>query len=271
MESIIQSTNDEISTVYPDTDYNKLEKIVSVTINGAVSAQLYDYIGDETTLYNAIRDTKCGAASQRCTVTNPSSRRRLGTSEIFVNEYQFEMVIEIEMDQYTYVDGTNLDDPSFITALESTLGITHDDAYTVSVETNVVLIGVTLKAENKNDQPLQESLIDDMEFIYNNITLYVEDLVDTLGIYSDYVKSTDLILCPVDRTCNGQGNDKCDTMTGICSCEYFNDNYWWGINCETLCECNHGAECIKGICHCEFPRWGLRCDNVRTECEQCLL
>jgi hypothetical protein len=269
METAVSSINDALFNLYPGDSYRALEKIVSVTISGAFSSQLYDIVNNEALLYDSIKETKCGTASEYCSIINPSARRMLGTNSVFSNEYQFELVIEIDMGLYSMIDGTNVDDPAFITALESTLGLTHDDAYTVTSIDNKVIIGVTLIVENENNEPLPESLIDTVEDIYSNITVYTTDLVENLGVNGDYVSSTDIIRCPVERTCGGQGNDKCNADTGVCECDYFNNNYWWGIDCETPCECNNGGSCVKGVCHCTFPQWGLRCDNTHTDCQQC--
>lgn len=263
---IVEDLIDREALIYPGSATRYTTKTISLTLTGVLSTALYDAVNDEQLLYDTIKDTKCGSATSSCTISNPVARRRLQAN----NEYHFELVIELDSTEYSSLDGVNIEDPAFITALESTLNLTHQSSYTVSTVDNDIIFQVTLVAESENNDPLNEDLIDDIRAIHSNLTAYASDLVDTLGVNGDWVTSTDLILCPSERDCNGQGLELCNNASGICDCGYFNNQWWWGIECETPCVCDMNRECINAICHCVFPEWGLRCHLNRTECTQCL-
>jgi hypothetical protein len=262
--STVESLIERADLLYPASTYRNKQTTVSITITGVFSNALYDIVNNEQLLYDTIKETKCGTATSACTITNPSARRVLvGVQE---NEFQFELVIELDSSQYSSLDGIDIEDPGFITALESTLGITHEETYTISTIDNEIIIQVSIISDNGDGEPLGSDIISDANEMFNNLTAYTTELVSTLGVNGDFVTSTELIKCPVERTCNGQGHELCNEATGVCDCGYFNGDWWWGIDCETKCECDNGAQCVKGICECTFPQWGLRCQNVKEGC-----
>lgn len=256
-----------LQQIYPGHEYSALETSVQITMTGVISNALYEAVNDEFLLYETIKEVKAGTAAEVCAIRNPSSRRRL---QLLENEYPFELVCEFDATQFQFIDGIDVeDDPAFVTAVQNALGLEPNDAHTVTAVDNLVIVQSSLKASRNNSQPLGEELIDDITTVHNNLTAFVTEQLQATAKIGDGLRSSDLILCPVDRTCTGQGNDQCDGETGVCECAFFNSNYWWGINCETPCECANDAKCIDGMCHCKYPYWGLRCDKIKEECNIC--
>lgn len=71
--------------------------------------------------------------------------------------------------------------------------------------------------------------------------------------------------CSTDNDCNGRGT--CNTSTTVCDCSGTTD--YWGIDCNTLIDCNTGVKMVNAsYCECPYPTYGQSCENTK-DCSGC--
>jgi hypothetical protein len=217
-------------------------------------------VNNETLLIEKLKEVRCGVHAGLCSITF-SRRRQLLGRDLFTN-IPFVLTIEIDSELYDTLGEFDYDGLSFLTALETSLSITHDASYVVSRIGGTVTVEIQIHSDNPED-PL-EGITEDVIELSTNITSLTSALLSEFGGTGDNVLSTTLDLCPMSRTCGTSGNGACDVDTGVCECI----GGWWGVNCETECTCNNGGFCAVAYCQCMYPYYGLRCDYL-SPCSVC--
>lgn len=263
---VTQDIIDQFNTNYPDTvDYYIKETITSEE-EGTVNSLLVTTVGNDTLLEEKLAQVRCGSAAPNCQVTVNGGRRMLMSEHGRKLDSQLLLEITFDLDSslLSTVNGFDLNDPEFEAELLDALGLDNTTEITVTSNAGDITIVATLEA-NPSTDPLGEELAATGQEAGENLEAITESLLLALGVGPDnaLVLSTTLEYCPVERDCNGRG--VCDPETGICACV----GNWWGIECETPCECVNGGECKNALCHCDYPFYGLRCNSTSTECQVC--
>lgn len=237
---------------------------VSAIETSVIPSTMYTDINNDTLLKESFATAR-GCGPGQCTVTIGGSRRMLMKSR----DLQSEFVVSIEYslseaDYNSFADLNNtLDNPAFLAALAVELGVDVSDIE-VTATGGTVTIEITLTAV-VSDDPSGTDTILELQEIQASLNNATETLVQLLGVPSDGVTLIELDLCS-SRTCSGQGDNTmagtdtngCAPSTGICAC---NEGYW-GVNCESRCECYNGGSCVNSMCKCSYPYFGLRCNAI---------
>jgi hypothetical protein len=228
---------------------------ISTTEKATLPASFYSSNSNKTELEENIKTAR-GCNNCQVVFSNipPGTRRMLGRS-LQSGDVTVEIVFTLDDTAYEELvnTGNNLDDPQFITDLATAAGVPEQDISVNVVGTEVVL-EVTLTAfPDENGNPVTEDTIQDLQDLQTNVDTIAQTVIDEVG--DGEIEQQTLDLCG-DRDCSGRGT--CDTETGICQCT----GDWWGINCESTCECYNDGECVNSYCQCIFPHYGLRCDNI---------
>jgi hypothetical protein len=253
---IINDFIEQVNVAFPQNPNYDVTKVIKMINSGTLTLELIQSVNNQTKLEEAFKDIHCGALKEYCTVTiDYYNRRALMTRELATN-LPIEITFYIPESLYNLLDGLELDDSTFEQAIADALGIDLNST-TILVHTtgSTITVDATLSAEVGGD-PFDTTLIDASNDLQNDMETIIAALVAEAGGGEDtYVITTAIDLCPPARTCNGRGT--CDTGTGICTCV----GDWWGIDCETPCECGTSGECVNAYCVCQYPYFGLRCDN----------
>ena len=213
---------------------------------------------NSSALEDGIKTKMCGDYADLCTVTI-GSRRLLGDDPHrdlqSSGTITVEIVYDVDETAYNAIGGDSFDNAAFEQQLADQLGIGVGNI-TVSGVNGDIVISITIIEEVDGD-PIGDEIIAEINQIDSELDNITSNLVaSTPGLESSDIGAPDVDLC-VDRDCNGRGT--CDEATGECDCT----GNWWGINCETECTCSNGRECINAVCHCEYPEYGLRCENTK--------
>jgi hypothetical protein len=246
---------------FPDTsDYSVKKNIVSVE-TGIITQELITETNNNTLLEEKIKAIRCGNAADSCNITiNYGGGRRLTERELAAGIY-IEITYEISSELLATVDGLDLDDTVFEQQLADALGISNLTNIEITSDGGEITISATLEALPNSD-PLGAELLATAQALYTDMINVTTALLNALGASDSDILSSNIDLCAPDRDCSGNGS--CNSNTGVCACV----GNWWGINCETPCECFNGGECVKAFCHCKFPFFGLRC-NSDSGCSTC--
>lgn len=237
-----------------------------------VNADLINNLNNETLFKESFAAAR-GCNPGECTVTiDTGSRRVLLKQRGLQQEYTVE--IEFTFSEEDYASFTNLnstlDDPSFLEALATELGVDTEDI-DLTATGGTVTLEVTLTA-SVTDEPTGEDSLAELQEVQNSLDNATTLLVEQLGDPEDGVQTVSLDLCG-SRDCNGYGDPTalntnefgCNTETGVCACTQN-----WGINCESVCECFNGGLCANNYCKCTYPYYGLKCDlNLTLACNTC--
>jgi hypothetical protein len=260
-ESVIEDLIAALAISFPDTsDYSVKKNIVSVE-TGIITQELITETNNNTLLEEKIKAIRCGNAVDSCTITiNYGGGRRLTERELAAGIY-IEITYEISSELLATVDGLDLDDPAFEQQLADALGISNLTNIEITSDGGEITISATLEALPNSD-PLGAELLATAQALYTDMVDVTTALLIALGASDSELLSSNINLCAPDRDCSGNGS--CNSYTGVCACV----GNWWGINCETPCECFNGGECVKAFCHCKFPFFGLRCNND-SGCSTC--
>lgn len=253
---------------YTDTEYLVSGKdTVSLpqsvqTSSGATDQELIDAI-------------KASRNCSECTVTLGSGGRRLSESNDR-RELDATIVAEISftLDEAAFNElessGNTLESPEFLNALAEDLGVNSTDIV-VTVVGSEVVVEVTLIATSTEEDPLDETAIQQLQQLQQASTEAANTIVSEIG---DGIVTVDEVDLCQGRTCSGRGvyeegvtdANGCIIETGVCQCS----GDWWGINCEIACSCENGGICINSYCQCEYPYHGVRCQLTKTsDCTAC--
>lgn len=233
----------------------KMDRIITVKSKDVAS---FDYltmeiVGQEAFL-NALKEVKCKLYSDECDVSIvPQGNRRLLQS---VEEVVVEIVYDLDDSAFNELDNDDYTDPAFIQEIADELGISPDNI-TVTGADGEVTIEVTLVEAGDGEVPVGDEIVEEIEELQSSLTNITEIVTETLNITEVELLDVDLVLCEETRNCNDRGT--CNATTGFCSCE----TGYWGINCETYCNCENDGTCINGLCHCHYPWFGQRCENQK--------
>jgi hypothetical protein len=243
-------------------------------------------------LVNAVNTVRCGNVVDLCESTNSTAnqtpnRRMLEDQDVVIT-------ISYDIDPDVYQDlldsGHNFEDPEFVEALALELGVNASDINVVN-STGSLDIEVTIVDTVEDGEPIGDAFLEDIDSIQNNLD-------NVTGIVADDLNTTDFTLELVDycgdRTCSDRGT--CNATDGVCDC----DPNWIGVDCdvyqitdaptsapsasptaspttpqptasptEPICQvenCNNGGRCghvkMGFHCVCNFPHWGVKCDNI---------
>ena len=231
-----------------------------ITVKNTESALFDQSILDQvnaSTLKDGIKTKMCGDYADLCTVTI-GSRRLLSDTERDLQSsgsITVEIVYDVDETAYNEIGGDSFDNAAFEQQLADQLGIGVGNI-TVSGVNGDIVISITIVEEVDGD-PIGDEIIDEINQIDSELDTITTNLVaSTPGLDATDISAPDVDLC-VDRDCNGRGT--CDPATGECECT----GNWWGINCETECVCDNGRTCVNAVCQCEYPEYGLRCENTK--------
>jgi len=206
----------------------------------------------EAAFLAGVKTEMCGDYSGSCTVSIDNSRRMLESGSVTVI-----IVYNIDDDAYDAIGGPSFENDGFEASLAALLGIGAGNV-TVSGVSGQILISITIVEETADGEPLGEAIINEITNINDQLTQITSDLVaSTPGLDSGDIETLPLSLCN-DRDCHSRGT--CDATTGVCACD---SNDWWGINCETACNCLNDGVCVNGLCACEYPNYGQRCGSTK--------
>ena len=266
--SVIEDLIDTMSVNYPDTTEYKVKHTVTSVETGVITQETITETNNNTLLEEKLLALRCGNAVDYCTITISygSGSRILSDSRELATGIYIEITYEISSELISTVDGINLDDPTFEQQIAYALGISNLTNIEVTSDGGVITIAATLEAL-PSDDPLGTELLETAQKLQSNLTDVTNALINALGVTDSGILSYGIDLCPDSRDCNGRGT--CDVSTGACDCVFTGGYYWWGISCETKCECNNNGECKQGSCRCLFPYYGLRCDSNNTGCDVC--
>ena len=148
--------------------------------------------------------------------------------------------------------GANPGSTAFISALATSFNVPAEDI-TITTVGGTITVNIDFSAV-PGSNGIEDSVVAELANINSNLNAATTTLVNTFGT----VETVVLDLCG-GRTCNARGT--CNQATGICVCR--TDTDYWGINCETLCDCDSGGACDKQYCTCDFPNYGKRCESQK--------
>ena len=267
--TVAKNTVTDVKSKYANP--SSLQVKIKSTETSITPLTVYNQVANKTKF--EISYAKARGCYPDCTAVATVNGRRILTDEEFDRELQSggNVVIQIVFDltEQAYDDliasGNNLDDPGFLTDLASELGVSSDNI-TVTVTGGEVIVEVSLIAQ-VNEDPSGSETLADLQEIQASLDNATSVLVQELGTSEDSVTTVALDLCG-SRDCNGHGiptaadtdENGCNTFTGVCVCE----SGWWGINCESACECFNDGYCVNGLCQCDYPYYGLRCHKLKN-------
>lgn len=258
----VNSIISDLNVQFPDTADYEFHKRIVAQETGTLTLELIQLIGNNTKLKEAFRKVRCDDAEDVCGIDFDfnGNRRLLFASRELATSIGFELNFDLDSSLLGTVNGFDFDDPEFEQALADALGLNNVSDVSVTSIGGDITIEVTLVATPGAD-PLGDDLLDLALELQSNMTSITTALLDELGAEEAQLISSEANLCPESRDCNGNGT--CDPNTGKCVCV----GNWWGINCDTACECENNGECKNALCHCMFPYYGLRCSEIRICCE----
>lgn len=230
-----------------------MTKVIKEVRTGTLTQELIFAVDNRTKLENALAAVSYGALQQYATVEYSIGRRLLSEDRReLATSVPMEITFEVSEELYALLDGLGFDDDAFEQALANELGIelNSTDVF-IGSGSNVITIEATLSADPDGIDPLAATLIDSANELQDIMETIILNLVQGAG--NVYVVNTSVNLCPAERTCYYHGT--CNSNTGVCACV----GNWWGINCETPCECINQGDCVNAYCVCVYPWYGLRC------------
>ena len=260
----------EFNNQFPDTTAYVIRETIKSEETGSISFQLVNDVNNNTLLAEKIAQVRCGSAADECNIVIENERRRLLSDdrraplgrELVDPFVIIEITFDLSSDLLGAVNGLDLSDPEFEAELLEALGLDNTTDITITSNGGDITVTATLES-NESEDPLGENLVATGQEASTNLTDITNAILDALGGVDTQLLSTTVDLCPVERDCNGRGT--CDPQTGVCACV----GDWWGIDCETACECENDGECKNALCHCDYPYYGLRCNSTSTVCQTC--
>lgn len=239
-----------------------LDIFVDGTEEVTINSDLFTNYGDDDTLMNHIKTIVCSESLANLCSIGMANRRLL-------RELQSEITVEVtySIDSAIFeslvANGTSFSDESaFEQALAIALGVNTSDIV-LSAASGTLVVEYVVSEEATGDDPLMEENLQALQDVESDLNTIVNAITTELDINPNSVNVQDVDYC-AGRDCNNRGT--CNPDTGICDCT---DTDYWGVNCETLVNCNNGTK-ASGVayCVCEYPEYGLRCENTK-DCELC--
>lgn len=245
------ATNDAIADIKSSTTGTTIK--VKTTEKATLPSSFYSSNSNKTQLQENIK------AARGCTDCQVVFKNIPGGSRRMLQGGDVTVEIIFSLDDTAFAElvntGNNLDDPQFLSDLATASGVPEGDISITVVGTEVVLEVTLVAYPDENGNPVTEDSIQDLQNLQDNVETIAQTVISEVG--DGEIESQVLDLCG-ERDCSGRGT--CNTETGICVCT----GDWWGINCESTCECYNGGECVNSYCQCLFPYFGLRCDDIAT-------
>jgi hypothetical protein len=174
-----------------------------------------------------------------------------------------EITYELDDTAFATVEGNGFDSDGFAADLSTELGVNLNDIIVTVLNGEIIIKIIIVEAGDETD-PIGTDVIQEIQDIESQLDNIKSDLVSELGIDNSNIVSIELDLCGT-RDCNNRGT--CDSETGVCDC---NGSYdYWGINCETLVNCNSGSKMVNDTyCLCPYPFYGQTCEKTKN-CSVC--
>lgn len=260
--SLATFTSDKIMKAVRDSvGKPPLVTLVNGTSVASFNKQLFLDYDDDASLVAHIKTLLCGTIP--CTISHAydevgGSRRALQTS----GEITVTMTFDLDDVAYEELATRNsFNDPAFVEALALALGVSQADVV-ITTTNGIVDITFVVTHESDGEEPLDASILDDLNEAANLVDNATDVITSELGLDAGDIESVAVSLCG-NRDCNGRGT--CDSSTGICQCLVPN---YWGVNCETPVSCKNGGrpENLEARCRCTFPYFGMRCASMNSAC-----
>jgi hypothetical protein len=227
---------------------------------GFFDSVLFTQYNNDTELLSQIKTILCSSVVDLCdiSIVENGNRRALQSSA------EIKVTISYIMDSEAFqnLPVSSFDDPSFISTLETALGVNPGDVIITTTD-GTLDIEYVVTDEATGDDPLTEEQLAQLNDVATDLSTVQSILITELGLEASDIGTATVDKCG-DRDCNDRGT--CDPVTGVCACS---DQSYWGINCETLVNCTGGTNVgIDGqaYCMCTYPTYGQRCQNTKTEC-----
>ncbi|GBG32375.1 Teneurin-2 [Hondaea fermentalgiana] len=232
-----------------------------LTLNHEITVEDYASISSsvlgnntELELASAFSQVRCGSGAAFCasTIVNVPPDQGL---VVVSTEFKGSRAALLQV----ATDGTHVSDVSFEAALRDELSGTVDEFYAMDQSGSVSI--TTTFTDAGTEDPLTEAALEEYEAGAQLLRTAAANALAEHGSEAAELLSPAQDRC-LGRTCGGHG--VCDEATGACTCSSEGPAFWWGIECATQCECQNGGSCVSAMCQCEFPHFGLRCDQEKT-------
>jgi hypothetical protein len=244
---------------------NEVYVFVDAEETAVFSSEIFDTIGNDATVLAYIKTLVCADIGEEfCTVSIPA-RRMLGDARELSTSVIVSVTYAVEISAFnTLQDSSSFSDPAFIAALAAAAGVNVSEV-TVDSATGTFTIDYVVTDESTGSDPLSEAALQAIADLEADIGTITAAVLSALGLSPDDVSTAVVDRCG-DRDCNGRGT--CNGDTGACTCT---DTDYWGVNCETLVDCNTGDAIVvdgEAYCKCTYPKFGERCVGVK-DCSTC--
>lgn len=214
---------------------------------------------DQATVLSSIADVRCGDAADECVVTllEGVNRRRLGEARDLAGSYTVTITFDVTDEAFAQIDNsTSFDDPAFAAALAAAAGVNASDVEVLSTSGDLV-ITFTLTDESVDGEPTDPNVFTEISSIQSSLTSVTSEVVSELALDGGDIVTASVDLCNT-RDCGGFGAELCDSNTGVCACP----DGWWGVNCDIETDCENGGIPLGSYCTCQYPNYGLRCEET---------
>lgn len=240
---------------------------LSSTEYAVFDGAMFDKVGNETAVLEALKAQVCGSdvpnlcnisvekvTGYRRALSDDGSSRELAITE----QYKVSVTFVVDDSAYSSIPDGSFDSSTFLTDVATTLGINASDI-TILDSDGTVTIEYIVSKESTTKDPLTATNLAALSTIDSELAALLSTVETSVGLTSGSIGSTTVDKC-AGRTCNGRGT--CDSATGVCTCT---DSNYWGLNCETAVDCNTGTKATgSAYCICDYPTYGLRCENSLT-------
>lgn len=249
-----------IEDVQNSVSVSNMDIAVSSAESFDIDQSTIDALGTQAEFISFVQRTRCGnATAEACVVSLDGYRRQLATgpagSRELATTYNVTLTYELSPADYESLvnNGIPFNTTTFSQTLANITGLPASGIMYVTDDGGLEIV-FTVVDDGNSTTPIDASALADMTVIsdsVNNVTTALSQ------VYGATIVSSSVDLCGT-RDCNGKGT--CDSATGVCTCQAG----WWGINCDTQCNCENGFSCVNGACACEYPYWGLRCELTKV-------
>jgi len=235
----------------------EIDAFVAGTEYATLPMTLFTDYANTPALLAHIRSIVCPPeVIELCAIEIPDEARRRVLDEGSIS-VEITYTINSELFESLAVNGTSFSDGSaFEEALAALLGVNSSEI-SLSAVSGKLVIEYVVTEEAAGDDPLSEANLAALQAVRDELAVITAALVSELGLDPVDVSTSDIDFCS-GRDCNGRGT--CNADTGVCFCT---DTDYWGINCETVVNCNGGTKVPnEAYCACEYPDYGLRCAST---------
>lgn len=256
------------STAITDDLYARYSVSEYAVFDGALFAE----VGNDATVVSAIKDKVCGSDLPAfCEVTSEivSGYRRMDEADgaarkLAINDqYKISVTLDVESTAYSSLPDGSFDSADFISTVATALTVDAGNITILDSQGTITVEYIVAVDNSASQDPLDSSILSALTTASTEINALASTVESALGLNSGSISTSSIDKC-ADRTCYSRGS--CNSTTGVCSCT--NVDYW-GINCETAVDCNSGSKAVDAAyCNCDYPQYGLRCENSLT-CSSC--